>query len=92
MVTRPAELLPVHQENTVTARVTRRRNFRRMFTLAPEARGYIPRPYENALTGDTYIEPIGASLPWDDLTDSLLEVIDRAMNAERAGDVLPDPS
>ncbi|GAA4849449.1 hypothetical protein GCM10023403_10200 [Pseudonocardia benzenivorans] len=90
-MTTPPELLPVHQENSVAARVGRRRDFRRMFTLAPEARGYIPRPYENALTGDTYIEPIGASLPGDDLI-TLLDHIEAAGDGDRAGDALSDPT
>ncbi|GJF06555.1 hypothetical protein [Pseudonocardia sp. D17] len=89
MIGRPPQLLTPTVENTVAARVARRRAFRRMFLLADEARGYVPEPYRNRLT-EAQREPepeLG-----DDLTDSLLAVIDRAANEERAGDVLPDPS
>lgn len=88
MIGRPPQLLTPVVENTVAARVARRRAFRRMFSLADEARGYVPEPYENRFAADE----AAPELLGDDLTDSLLAVIDRAANEERAGDVLPDPS
>lgn len=87
MIGRPPQLLTPTVENTVAARVARRRAFRRMFLLADEARGYVPEPYENRFADEAAPELLG-----DDLTDSLLAVIDRAANEERAGDALPDPS
>jgi hypothetical protein len=74
---RPPQLLTPTVENTQAARVARRRAFRRQFDLSDRARSYVPEPYRNE--------------EGDDLTDSLLDVIERAANAERAGDALPDP-
>lgn len=41
---------PVDVDNSQAARTSRRRDFRRSFHLARDARGYIPRPYANPET------------------------------------------
>ncbi|MGD9989381.1 hypothetical protein [Pseudonocardia sp.] len=89
----PPQLLTPAVENTQAARVARRRAFRRQFEYAHEARGYVPQTYRNQLTPtqqqtvdeNAYRDDDGSE--WgDDLTASLLDVIDQHANGERAGD------
>ncbi|MBN9108610.1 MAG: hypothetical protein J0I34_07485 [Pseudonocardia sp.] len=91
----PPQLLTPVVENTQAARVARRRAFRTMFDYAPEARRYVPQPYRNRLTPEQAVDhdDHAETGEWgDDLTDSLLDVIERHSNGERAGAAHADPS
>lgn len=74
----PPQLLPVHQDNSVAARVQRRRDFRRLFQPV-NAERYVPQAYDNQFV------PADLVGPFDQLLDD-------PENAERAGASHADPS